>query len=512
MDERFSSGRTLAEVLTEIGGPVRVGAGVPMDARIGAAHSDSRRIRRGDIFIALPGVRSRGVDYLDAAFDAGAITALVPADEMIPDSQGERCVVSPAIRRDAARLACAVYGHPTEDLLCFGVTGTNGKTSTCYLLAHLLRSAGHRIVLVTTVAHEFEGWRESTPNTTPDAAVLQFVLARALSAGATAAVIEVSAHAVVLERIGGCRFDGLVFTNLAPDHQDFFDGMDSYFEAKRRLFVESRFHKPGCVAAIGCDDTYGRRLLAATALPARGFGLTGSEDPRHIDAGTLRLDSQGMSGDLHLGVLVVPVGTTLTGSFNRCNLAGAFALAQAAGLGEEVLCRAASQPIAVPGRLMQVASNAPFRVIVDFAHTASALANVLEGLRGNTTGRLMVMFGAGGDKDPARRRTLPEVAFERADLALITLDNPRSEDPKTIIDTMTAHWAALCAQRPEKAPPMHVEPDRRQAIAWLLALARRGDTVVLAGKGHETTQEFAGHVEAHDDAAIADEWLQRRYP
>jgi UDP-N-acetylmuramoyl-L-alanyl-D-glutamate--2,6-diaminopimelate ligase len=511
MDRAYSSGRRLQDLLAGLEG-LSLPAGVAPDTRVAAAHSDSRRIGPRDVFIALPGSRSQGVDYLARAFGAGAAAALVPAGVEIEPRFVDNCIPSANIRRDAARLACAVYGHPTEHLLCFGVTGTNGKTSTCHILAQVLRSAGHRVLLVTTVAHEFEDWHEATPNTTPDAALLQSVLARARQAGATAAVLEVSAHAVALERVGGCRFDGLVFTNLAPDHQDFFDGMEPYFRAKRRLFVDGVFHKPGCVAAVGCDDEFGRRLLADVALPSKGFGVKRPEGLGTVDAGALSFDREGLAGQLCLDGLDLPVRTTLAGAFNRCNLAGAFVVARLAGVDEGALRRAATGPMGVPGRLMAVRSNAPFRVIVDFAHTASALGNLLDGLRQDTPGRLMVLFGAGGDKDPARRRTLPEVAFERADLAVITLDNPRSEDPASIIDTMVAHWNELCRARPDAAPAMHVEPDRRAAIAWLLAQAREGDTVVLAGKGHETTQEFADRVEPHDDSAVARTWLAARYP
>lgn len=507
MDKPFVSGRRLDQVLDELSDRLDIGEQVPLDRPVYAAHSDSRRIGPNDVFIALPGIRSQGLDYLDAAFEAGALAALVPSEPKLASVHQARCITSSNIRKDAALLACAVYRHPTQALLCFGVTGTNGKTSTCHLLAHMLEHDGHRVVLVTTVAHRFEDWQEDTPNTTPDAALLQSVLARAANAHATAAVIEVSAHALALERVGGCRFDGVAFTNLAPDHQDFFDGMEPYFQAKRRLFVEPEFHKQNTVAAIGCDDQYGRRLLDETRLPATGFGLQASNHKPFVDGSSLAFDQQGMSSRLHVDDLEFIVRTSLTGSFNRSNLAGAVALAHAAGVSEAALSSALREPIHVPGRLMSVESAAPFRVIVDFAHTASALTNLLDGLRGDTRGRLMVLFGAGGDKDPARRQTLPQAAFERSDVSVITLDNPRSEDPDRIIAAMVKHWQKLEQKFPARAPELHIEPDRRVAIGWLLSQAREGDTVVFAGKGHENTQEFADRIVRHDDSEIARDWL-----
>jgi UDP-N-acetylmuramoyl-L-alanyl-D-glutamate--2,6-diaminopimelate ligase len=491
---------------------LEVGSAVALQQTVNGAHSDSRRVEPGSIFIALPGERSQGVDYLDQAFANGAQAALVGAEASIPPRWRDRCLLSGAIRRDGALLAAAAFGQPSEQLLCFGVTGSNGKTSSCYLLAAMLRAAGHQVVTLTTVAHEFADWQQGTPNTTPDAPVLQAVLARARDAGATAAVVEVSAHGIVLERITGCRFDAVLFTNLTRDHQDFFAGMEPYFAAKRCLFTESRFTKPGAVAAISTDDEYGQRLLEACPLPRVSFGAGRGSDASHVSTDDIRLSSAGMSGQLRFEKAVFPIKTDLAGRFNVRNLAGAFALASFAGLAHSALADTLQSCIRVPGRLMSVASGAPFRVIVDFAHTDAALANLLQGLREDTQGRLLVMFGAGGDKDPARRQSLPETAFYMADMAVMTLDNPRSEDPAAILASMQAHWEFLRTRQPERAPPMHMESDRRVAIECLLAKAHPGDTVVLAGKGHETTQIFADRVELHDDHAIAQAWLQQHYP
>ena len=500
---------TISELLAELVDVVSVGHDIH-DAALSGASSDSRETGPGELFIALPGSRRPGVDFVSQAFGAGCAAALVPHDvDLAPDLRS-RCLGVKRIRYNAARAACAIYDRPTERLLTFGVTGTNGKTSTCHILKHLLEASGHRVVMLTTVAHEFEGWRRETPNTTPDAAVVQSVLARGVREGATAAVLEVSAHGVLLDRITGCRFDGLVFTNLSTDHQDFFDGIEPYFQQKLRLFTDPVYHKPGCVAAIGTDDPFGRRVLRDGLLPALSFGETPQAGPRHVDIATLAQTETGIGGFLRIEGRDYRVATTLTSSFNRANLAGAAALGVRAGLPAVAVEQALMRPIVVPGRLMPVDSPAPFRVVVDFAHTDSAMLNLLGGLRRECVGKLIVVFGAGGDKDPARRHALPRVVIEWADIGVITLDNPRSEPPGAIIEAMVRNWHALAENRSEPAE-LIVQPDRRVAIAMALERAGPGDIVVLAGKGHETTQIFADRTEHHDDRVIAAEWLGRRY-
>ncbi len=501
----------IADLLTQLPDICHVGAGVEPTAVLQGARSDTRFLRAQDLFIALPGVRSQGVDYLAEALERGCRAALVPNDVELPAHLARYCIGVDRIRYNAALAACAVYNQPTRHLLTFGVTGTNGKTSTCHILKHLLEAAGHRVVMLTTVAHEYEGWRRETPNTTPDAALLQETLDRARRQGATAAVLEVSAHGVLLDRIAGSVFDGLVFTNLSLDHQDFFDGIEPYFAQKLRLFTEARFHKPACVAAIGAADEFGHRIHRATALPHLTFGesVRPDGDPPDITVATVTASARGLQGRLSVRGQIFAVDTTLSSDFNRYNIAGALAVAVQAGLSAEALRLALTQAIRVPGRLMCVPGTAPFQVIVDFAHTDSALGNLLQGLRKDCTGKLIVVFGAGGDKDPARRFTLPRVVIDLADVGIITLDNPRSEPPKQIIDTMVGHWRELARTHASPALLL-VEPDRKAAIVSALQQATAGDVVVLAGKGHETTQIFADRIEPHDDFALASAWLTAR--
>lgn len=490
-----------------------VGKRVPLNGRVNRAFSDSREIGADDLFIALPGYKSQGVDYLEQAFDSGCVTALIPEEAEVSDEWRARCISLGRIRYNAAQAACAAFGNPTEHLVTFGVTGTNGKTSTCHILRHLLHAAGHRVVLITTVAHEFGDWRRETPNTTPDAARLQSVLAQAREEGASAAVLEVSAHGVTLDRITGCRFDGLIFTNLSADHLDFYDDMESYFQAKLELFHNEAFHKARCVGAACTDDEWGRRIADESRIPVWSYGVEPYEGNQHVDAGTLEVTAAGIQGPLAVGDQSYSVSTSLTATFNRLNLAGATALATAAGIAPKFIQKGLEQPIEVPGRLMRVPSSAPFRVVVDFAHTEQAMENLLTGLRAECQGKLIVVYGAGGDRDPERRRGLTRMVVRHADVGVITLDNPRSEPPDSIIEAMEGHWqdevedGADTLQTPARKIVQH---DRKLAIALALDLAHDGDIVVLAGKGHETGQIFADHTEPHDDREVAAACLEER--
>ncbi len=500
--------QSLAEVLACLEGIIGVGADVPVNRCVQGCHSDSRKIAPGDVFVAMPGFQSQGVDYLPHAFESGALAALIPEEAAIIPEYEPRVIRTSSIRRDAAWLTAAVCGYPTDHLLTIGVTGTNGKTSSCYFIRHILEAAGHRVVLLTTVAHEFEDWHQATPNTTPDAPLLQWVLSKALAEGATAAVIEVSAHAVALDRILGCRFDGLVFTNLALDHQDFFTGMEPYYQAKRALFMRAELHKSQCIAAICLDDPYGGRLASETPLPVIQFGADPTLGQGDVSAHGLVCTDTGIEGQLRFGREEIPVMTPLAGQFNCLNLAGSGAITWGCGIRLGCIEQAMNQSIKVPGRMMMVPTRLPFQVVVDFAHTDSALAHLIQQLRPSCKGRLIVVFGAGGDKDPLRRQRLPEVVFESADVGVITLDNPRSEDPNAIIETMVAHWYTLGADQ-EDRPELYVRFDRKAAIHLALALAQPGDLVLIAGKGHETTQIFANHVEHHNDHEIAQAWIHR---
>lgn len=490
---------------------VTVGSQVQLHAMLTGAHSDSRRIDENDLFIALPGVRSQGTDYLTKVFENGALAALIPDDADISSELDDKCIRVKHIRKNGALAATLVYGNPTQHMLTFGVTGTNGKTSTCHLLKHLLEACGHKVVMLTTVAHEFGDWREETPNTTPDAALVQYVLGNAKLQGATAAVVEVSAHGILLDRILGCQFDGVVFTNLSTDHQDCFAGIEPYFNEKQRLFMESVYHKPNCVAAICTNDAFGKRLAEQCPLPHKTFSFEPATADTHVSANQLTVTPEGIRGDITVDGQLLKVHTSLTSSFNCLNITGAATLAVMANLPIERIRQGLLAPLQVPGRLMKVPSTAPFEVIVDFAHTDSSMSNLLDGLRPECQGRLLVVFGAGGDKDPARRTTLPEVVIDKADVGVITLDNPRSEPPMNIINTMVGHWQEMEKQVANPAS-CHVEPDRTTAIHWALSQAQPKDIVVLAGKGHETTQIFADRVEHHDDFAIAEAWLKDHYP
>jgi len=486
------------------------------------ASSDSRTLSPGQLFIAYAGEHSDGSQFLPQAFAAGAVAAVVSADADIPNEWIDRCIRVTHLRRWAALASARAFGDPSEALLTLGVTGTNGKTSSAYLLKTLLETAGHRVLLMTTVSHEFAGESVATPNTTPDAPVIQSALAHARDAGATAAVVEVSAHGVALDRITGTRFDGLLFTNLSEDHLDTFETMEQYYQAKAELFTDSIFHKPNCVAAIGINDIYGERLANSITLPRLSFGEGGSTSTPDLPSDSLVDGTQGITGTLtltdnamqvqskYLDTVSLDVASNLQADFNRANIAGAAALMLQCLPDVNNWREGLKQPVNIPGRLNVIDGHtAPFRVVVDFAHTGEALANLLQGLRASTTGRLITVFGAGGDRDPRRRQSLPQAVVDYGDVGVITLDNPRSEDPQQIIDLMVQHWQVALGSRDVA---LHVEPNRVAAIHWALAEAGAGDTVILAGKGHETGQQFADRVEPHSDSEVASSWLENHYP
>ena len=513
---------TLQSLLASLPPVIARGDKLHDDLIVTGASSDSRTLSPGQLFIAYVGEHSDGSQFLSQAFAAGAVAAVVSADADIPNEWIDRCIRVTHLRRWAALASARAFGDPSEALLTLGVTGTNGKTSCAYLLKTLLETAGHRVLLMTTVSHEFAGESVATPNTTPDAPVIQSALAHARDAGATAAVVEVSAHGVALDRITGTRFDGLLFTNLSEDHLDTFETMEQYYQAKAELFTDSIFHKPHCVAAVGINDIYGERLAKAIALPRLSFGGGVSTNTPDLSSDSLVDGPQGITGTLtltytalqtqskNLDTAPLDVASNLQADFNRANIAGAAALMLQCMPNVNNWREGLKQPVNIPGRLNVIGGHAAlFRVVVDFAHTGEALANLLLGLRASTTGRLITVFGAGGDRDPRRRRSLPQAVVDHGDVGVITLDNPRSEDPRRIIDAMIEHWQAALGNR---NIALHVEPDRVAAIHWALAEASAGDTVILAGKGHETGQQFADRVEPHNDNEVASGWLESHFP
>ena len=449
---------------------------------------DARAVTPRAVFFCVPGRRADGHDFAGDAVDRGAVALVVehPLRQPVPQ------VVVPDARVAMAVAADVFFGRPTAELDVVGVTGTNGKTTTAFVLHSILAAAGRRPGLLGTVEARVGGEIRPVARTTPEAIDLQRLFRAMLDAGDRSCAIEASSHAAALHRLDRVRFAALVFTNLTQDHLDFHGTLERYFEAKRRLFLEG----DAPPAAVGVGDLYGRRLAeelrAESLAPLLTFAIAGDADIR--------------ADDLELGVTGarfraagIKLRTQLRGRFNVENVLGAVAAARLLEIDDASIAEGVAALAAVPGRFEAVDEGQDFAVFVDYAHTPDSLASILRTARELTRGRLVCVFGCGGDRDRGKRPLMGRVAAEGADLAIVTSDNPRSEDPLAIIDEVVAG-----------APPssLVVEPDRRTAIERALGEARAGDVVVIAGKGHEPGQEARGVTRPFDDRAVARETLQ----
>jgi UDP-N-acetylmuramoyl-L-alanyl-D-glutamate--2,6-diaminopimelate ligase len=447
---------------------------------------DARRVTPGALFVCVPGLKADGHDFAPQAVANGAAALIVERelDQPIP-----QLVVADA--REAMALAAdAFFGTPTRELEVAGVTGTNGKTTTAFLLFAILAAAGRRPGLLGTIENRVGGERRAAVRTTSEAIDVQRLLREMLDAGDRSCAMEATSHGSALKRLLGIRFAVLVFTNLSQDHLDFHGTLEDYFDAKRRLFTEPDVDGRRPCAVVNAGDDHGRRL----AEELRGLG----EEPVTFDladAGELELTA----GGARFTVDGIRIETRLRGRFNVENVLGAVKAAHVLGIEPDAIARGIEHVTGVPGRFEAVDEGQPFTVLVDYAHTPEALENVLTEAREITTGRLVCVFGCGGDRDRSKRPLMGEVVARLADSAIVTSDNPRSEDPEAIINEIVTGMPG----EPE------AETDRKAAIAAALERAEEGDIVVIAGKGHEQGQEFADRVVPFDDREVAREALRR---
>ena len=462
----------------------------PADVDVTGLAYDNRRVTPGTLFFCVPGFTRDGHDFAPDAVARGAVALVVerPLDSGVPEVRVDD------VRAAMARAASRFHGDPTARLRVAGVTGTNGKTTTAYLVRCLLEAAGVQCGLLGTIKTVVGGEDVPSIRTTPEAIDLQQTFADMLAGGDRACAMEVSSHALELRRADGIHFAAAVFTNLTQDHLDFHPDMEAYFAAKRRLFADL---EPAARIA-NLDDPFGRRL--ADEFPSTvGFGVDASEaawraeDVRSTIAGsTFRLRAPDGEWD---------VATPLPGRFNVLNVLGALAACSALGVATAEAVDAVASADRVPGRFEPVDEGQDFAVLVDYAHTPDSLENVLTAARGLGDGRVIAVFGCGGDRDRGKRPLMGEIATRLADVAVVTSDNPRSEDPEAIIAEVLAG----------AGPDAEVEVDRRAAIERAVSLAHTGDVVVVAGKGHEPGQEFAGgRKEPFDDVTVAREALRAR--
>jgi UDP-N-acetylmuramoyl-L-alanyl-D-glutamate--2,6-diaminopimelate ligase len=460
---------------------------------------DSRRVQRNGLFVALRGEKVDGHTFIGQALEKGASVIVAEREEKFPNAT---CVVVENTRPALADLSAAFYGYPVRKLKMAGVTGTNGKTTTTFLIQHICENAGLRCGLIGTVRYQIGERVLPAARTTPESLDLQELLAQMVNAGCRATAMEVSSHALAQNRTRGLEFDVAVFTNLTQDHLDFHGTMENYFEAKAKLFTQlaeqSRKKKP--VAVVNIDDRYGQQLIAKIGkkVPLIAYGMGMRADFR---ASNYRMEFGGTSYQLDARGKSYLVRVPLIGRFNVANSLAALAAVNALGIGLREAVMSLGKSPQVPGRLEIVPAKRQYQVFVDYAHTPDALVNVIKTLRELDPRRLIVVFGCGGDRDREKRPLMGQVVDLNADHAIITSDNPRREDPEQII-----------AQVEKGFRSDHYEKivDRAEAIARAISLAQPRDIVLIAGKGHEAYQEFADHTIPFDDIHVARRAIENR--
>lgn len=452
---------------------------------------DSRRVVPGSVFVCIPGGRADGHDFAAAAVEAGAVALLVERELPIAVPQ----VVVPDSRCALALAGRALYGDPTRELTVVGATGTNGKTTTTFLLHAILAAARLRPGLLGTIERRIGGERWPAVLTTPESVDLQRDFRAMVDAGDRSAAVEVSSHAAALGRLVGVRFAALAFLNLTHDHLDFHGCFEEYFAAKRRAFVEPDSDGNLPAAALNVSDPHGRALareLSDLGVRTLTFGVT---PPADVRPDNLELTRRGVT--FRVGRLAIE--SRLRGRFNVENILAAVALAQLLGISDEAIRAGTAHVRGVPGRFESIDEGQDFAVIVDYAHTPEALANVLRAAHDLCDGRLTCVFGCGGDRDRGKRPAMGSTAAQLADRVIVTSDNPRSEAPEAIIKEIM-----LGAGRQAEA-----EVDRAAAIERAIGEAQPGDVVVVAGKGHERGQDFGTRTVPFDDREVSAEILRR---
>ncbi len=483
-----------AEVLAQSGNP-----------SVSGVEYDSRRVKPGCVFVAMHGESSDGNRFIDQAIQSGAVAVVTDSPGEKP-REGVAWAVVPHGRRALARLSANFYKRPAERIAVTGITGTNGKSTTAFLIESILTAAGRKSVLIGTIEYHVAGKVYPAPHTTPEALELARLLNEALGLGATDAVMEVSSHALTQERVFGVPFDVAVFTNLTRDHLDYHKTMDEYFAAKRVLFEGCGTDAPRAVVT-NLDDEYGSKLVGFSRKRS-SVVLSYGWERGDFHAENVDINPRGTRFDMAMPQqnVKIPVFSPLIGRVNVYNILAAAAACYSRGCEAKAIARGVESLTHVPGRFERVDCGQPFTVVVDYAHTDDALRNLTALARefvsrGGGTARVLTVFGCGGDRDRAKRPLMGEAAGRGSDFVVLTSDNPRSEDPRAIIND-----ALVGLQK--TGVKYTVEVDRRKAIALAIAAAHPGDIVLLAGKGHEKVQVTREGSHPFDDVEVAREALR----
>ena len=495
---------TVRELLSALtrdskGQQVALPSGPSLDVPCAGVEYDSRKAKPGSVFVALPGQKADGAAFASQAIASGAVA--IVSERPRPEAVATPWVVVSNARLALANLASEFFGHPSRRMKVVGITGTNGKTTTSYLLQAIFEAAGTPCGLMGTVTYRIGDRQIAATRTTPEAPDVQLLMRQMIDAGCKACVMEVSSHALAMHRVDGILFAAAVFTNLTRDHLDFHQDMESYFAAKRRLFEILPADAPG---VINVDDPRGASLVDAVPRPVT-YGINRDAD---VTPGPLSFGLDGLTFEVRMPQGVAHVESKLVGRPNVYNILAAAATATALGVGIDAIEEGFRTLAGVPGRFELVSSSGDdITVVVDYAHTDDALRNLLETARPLASRRLITVFGAGGDRDRTKRPLMGMVAARLSDVVVITSDNPRTEDPLRIIDEVKL--GAEPEMRQGNAEVVAI-PDRREAILHSIDRASMGDVVLIAGKGHEKYQEISGRVTPFDDVAVARQALEAR--
>jgi UDP-N-acetylmuramoyl-L-alanyl-D-glutamate--2,6-diaminopimelate ligase len=469
----------------------------PVDREIAGVVYDSRRVTPGMVFVAIPGVNVDGHDYINTAISRGAAAIICERNGFT--SPRATKVKVPNARLALACAASSFYRHPSTKLQVIGVTGTNGKTTVAFMIKELLEAAGYKTGLLGTVRYEIGDRVIPATRTTPESLDVQQMMSQMVASGCQACVMEVSSHALEQQRVAGVEFDVAIFTNLTQDHLDFHGDMENYFLAKQKLFTQTSSGSKRGAVVINIDDASGVRLAQESDVTLKlTYGVRGAASVR---ATKVHLGADMSSFTVEAKDKTFNCKLPLIGRHNIYNALAAAGAGFALGIEASKIQSALAHMAPVPGRLESVSCGQPFAVFVDYAHTDDALHNVLTTLREVTKGRVLLLFGCGGSRDTGKRAKMGRVAAEHADYTLITSDNPRKEQPEKIAAQIEEGFRSV------KQRDYAVELDRARAIQEILAMAKSGDTVLLAGKGHETYQEFEDTVVPFDDRVHAREAL-----
>ncbi len=476
---------------------------VTEDLNVHAVQYDSRKVERGDVFVAIRGNTADGHRFIDDAVNRGAAVIVMEDDAALPDSYflhtGVVKIVVPDSRVALARMSYRYFGMPSRSLLLIGVTGTNGKTTTTHLVKSILEFTGKKTGLIGTISFDAGDGVVPATHTTPESLELNSLLSRMVTSGCSAAVMEVSSHALHQHRVDELNFSVAVFTNLTQDHLDYHHTMEEYFEAKKILFERL---DPAGTAVINLDDPWAAEMRRATKAKVITYGTSPDADVRAAD---FALSMNGTMLTIAYGGEETRVSSRLIGRFNVSNMLAAFGVGLALGIPRDVLRDAVGATPVVPGRFEQFQSPAGWTAVIDYAHTPDALDKALRAIHdvsGEKRGRIITVFGCGGNRDRAKRPLMAAIATSLSDLTIVTSDNPRHEDPEMIIDEVMGGTA----------PGARVEriPDRREAILWALEIAAPGDILLIAGKGHEEYQVIGDKKFPFSDRAIVQDFISRR--